>query len=372
METQARYIIVGVFTVLAVAAGFLFVYWLHMTGGGAGQTLYSIRFEAPVIGLRPGVTVLFNGLRVGEVRRVALDPKNPKLLSAVIAVDPATPVREDTRVGIETQGLMGSANVSLSGGVSDASPKPGLGGEPPLLVADASATAGLSQAARETLNKIDAILDDNAASLRNALANLSKFSDALARNSGRMDAILGGLEKMTAGGAPPPPPTSYDLRAPTFPSSPKSFAAEIAVPEATALVVFETQRALVSPTLGERRPVEGGQWSDNLPALVRTKIVQTLENAGFTKVNASREGFSADIQLLLDIRSFEVALDPAPVAHVDLAVKLLGADGKIVARQDFQASSPATGADARAVFTALNQAFGKAASDFAVWMRATI
>jgi phospholipid/cholesterol/gamma-HCH transport system substrate-binding protein len=372
METQARYLIVGLFTVLAAAAGFFFVYWLHTTGGGVGQTLYSIRFDAPVIGLRPGVTVLFNGLRVGEVRRVALDPKNPKLLTAMIAVDPATPVREDTRVGIETQGLMGSANVSLSGGVSDAAPKPGPGGEPPLLVADAGATAGLSQAARETLNKVDAILDDNAASLRNALANLSKFSDALARNSGRLDAILAGLEKMTAGGAPPPPPTSYDISAPAFPPSAKSFATEISVPEATALVVFETQRALISPKLGERRPVEGGQWSDNLPALVRTKIVQTLENAGFTKVNASREGFSADVQVLLDIRSFEVLLDPSPTARVDLSVKLLGADGKILGAKDFQAIRAAAGADAPAVFAALNEAFGKVAYDLALWIETTV
>src|SRR5260370_34306033 len=114
METSARYFVVGLCTVVAVAAGFLFVYWLHSTGGVGKQAFYRVRFEAPVIGLRPGVAVLFNGLRVGEVQRVNLEASNPKLLSAVIAVDPTTPVRADTHVGIDAQGLMGSTVVSDS------------------------------------------------------------------------------------------------------------------------------------------------------------------------------------------------------------------------------------------------------------------
>ena len=33
METQARYVIVGFFTLLIAAAGFVFVYWLHGVRG---------------------------------------------------------------------------------------------------------------------------------------------------------------------------------------------------------------------------------------------------------------------------------------------------------------------------------------------------
>jgi ABC-type uncharacterized transport system auxiliary subunit len=183
---------------------------------------------------------------------------------------------------------------------------------------------------------------------------------------------MAGLEKMTGGGPRPPPPTFYDLNAPEFPRPGNQLTKQIAVAETTAPVVFQTQRALVSPKPGERRPLESGQWSDNLPILVRAKIVQTLENAGFTRVAGAQEGFSPDAQLLVDIRGFEVALDPTPSAHVKVAVKLLGADGKIIGAREFEATGPAANADADGVFAALNEAFGKVARELGLWMEATI
>ena len=202
METQARYTIVGLFTLLIVAAGFVFVYWLHGFADAGALTQYRIRFEAPVIGLRPGVAVLFNGLRVGEVTSVRFDPAAPKILMARIAVDATTPVRQDTQVGIDAQGLLGGATVSLTGGASTAILKPGADGEPPLLVATADETQSLTFAAKTALTQLDGILSDNAQPLRDVIANLSTFSAALAHNSGRVDSILAGLEKMTGGGAP--------------------------------------------------------------------------------------------------------------------------------------------------------------------------
>jgi phospholipid/cholesterol/gamma-HCH transport system substrate-binding protein len=372
METHARYVSVGIFTVIAAAAGFLFVYWLHSTGGAGRQTVYRIRFETPVIGLRTGVSVLFNGLRVGEVQRVQFDPKNAKLLEALIAVDPATPVREDTHVGVDAQGLMGSATVSLTGGTSAAPLKAAAAGEPPLLVADPDATESLTQAARVALKKLDALLGENAQGVRDAIANIDTFSQVLARNSGRVDNILAGLEKMTGTNQPKAPPQTYDLAVPTFPPSEKPITTQIAVREATALVVFDTQRILVSTAPDERQPLEQGQWSDSLPKLVQAKIAETLEAVGFQGIARVTDGFTPEMQVLLDIRSFEVSLSPSPVAHVAIAAKILNADGKIVGARTFEASAPASGADASAAFPALSEAFGKVASDLALWARDTI
>ena len=373
METRARYFVVGLFVIVAFAAGLFFVYWLNTTGGlVAKQTIYRVRFDAPVIGLRPGVSVLFNGVRVGEVKDVRFDPSDPRLLLASLAVDAATPIGDDTRVGVETSGLLGSINVAMTGGASRTPLQMASNGEPPLLLADPAASESFTQAARGTLNRVDAILNDNAAAVHNVIANLSAFSDALARNSGRVDNILAGLEKMTGGGAAPVVPPSYDLSTPKIPPPNKALTAQVAVAEPTALVVFETQRALVSPKDGERRALEGGQWSDSLPILLRAKLVQTLENAGFSRAVIGREGAFADIQLTLDIRAFEIALDPTPTAHIDFMAKLVGADGKVVNAQNFEAWSPAASANAADAFVALNQAFGKAAYDFGVWMQAAI
>ncbi len=372
METNARYVIVGLFAAIVAAAGFIFIYWLHTTGGlTAKQAIYRVRFDAPVVGLRAGVPVLFNGLRVGEVRTAQLDAHNPKLVWALLAVDPATPIRKDTHVGVDSSGLMGSINVSLIGGSSEAALDPAPGAAPPLLVADPNASESLGQSAQRAVNQLNAVLNDNASPLHNAIVSFSSFSEALGRNSGRIDNIMAGLEKMTGGGPKPPPPTFYDLNAPEFPASGEQMTQQIAVAETTAPVVFQTQRALVSPKPGERRPLEEGQWSDNLPILVRAKIVQTLESAGFTRAASAQDGFSPDAQLTVDIRNFEVALDPTPLAHVKFAARLLGADGKIIGDREFEATSPAVNADADGVFASLNEAFGKAAHELGLWMEKT-
>jgi phospholipid/cholesterol/gamma-HCH transport system substrate-binding protein len=370
METRARYLIVGLFVTVAFAAVLFFVYWLDTTGAIAEkQTIYRVRFEAPVIGLRPGVSVLFNGVRVGGVKEVRFDTSDPKALLALVAVDLGTPIGEDTQVGIETSGLLGSINVSMTGGASNRPPAVGSNGEPPLLKTNPTASESFTQAAKGTLNSVNAILNDNAAAVHSTISNLSAFSDALARNSGRVDNILTGLEKMTGGGAPPSPPPSYDLNAPNIPPSSTSLTKQIAVAEPTALVVFDTQRALVSKD-GERRTLDGGQWSDSLPILLKAKLIQTLENAGFSHAVAAHEGIFADIQVTLDIRDFEVTLGASPAAHVDFMAKLVGPDGKIVGAHNFEAWSPATNAEAADAFHALDKAFGKAAYEFGVWMQA--
>jgi phospholipid/cholesterol/gamma-HCH transport system substrate-binding protein len=107
METQARYTIVGLFTLAVVAAGFALDFSLHGFSGGGASAIYRIRFEAPVIGLRPGVAVLFNGLRVGEVTSVGVNAKEPTVLMARIAVDATTPIGRDTEVGFDAGSLLG-------------------------------------------------------------------------------------------------------------------------------------------------------------------------------------------------------------------------------------------------------------------------
>jgi phospholipid/cholesterol/gamma-HCH transport system substrate-binding protein len=376
METQARYTIVGLFTLLIVAAGFVFVYWLHGFADASALTQYRIRFEAPVIGLRPGVAVLFNGLRVGEVTSARFDPAAPKILMARIAVDATTPVRQDTQVGIDSQGLLGGTTVSLTGGASTAILKPGADGEPPLLVATADETQSLTIAAKTALTQLGGILSDNAQPLRDVIANLNTFSAALAHNSGRVDSILAGLEKMTGGGGAKPPPLSYDLSAPEFPApqapESKTLALQIALPEPTALVAFETQKVLVAPSPGELKPLEEGQWADSVPKLVQTKMVESFENAGFAHVGKATDGFTPDVQLLLEIRSFEVSLAAPSAAQIEISAKVLGADGKIAVERSFRATAPAPGVESPAAAAALNDAFQTIARDIVVWAQATM
>jgi hypothetical protein len=72
--------------------------------------------------LLTGAAVLFNGIRVGEVVDLQLNPDNPREVTAAIAVVAGTPVRTDTRAGLEFQGLTGVPVISLLGGDAGAAP----------------------------------------------------------------------------------------------------------------------------------------------------------------------------------------------------------------------------------------------------------
>jgi phospholipid/cholesterol/gamma-HCH transport system substrate-binding protein len=365
METRARYVIIGLFTLGVAVAGFLFVYWLQTAGGLRRQATYQIRFESPVSGLLKGSAVNFNGIRVGEISDLRLNADDPKQVTVTAAIDPATPVRADTQVEIEFQGLTGATVVSLRGGSATAPP---LSGQPPLLVAGEAATQSLTQAAREALRRFDAILAENAEPLKSTLGNLNTFSAALARNSDKLDGIVAGLERFTGGGAKGPVVT-YDVSAPrTFPPLAKVVSAQLVVPEPGAPIALDTQKIVPRSAGAEAASFANAQWSDTVPKLVQAKIIQVLDNSGyFRAVSRPVDGLSADYQLLLDIRAFQIA-GREDAAEAEFAAKVLGNDGRIVAGKIFAAKVPAASAEAPAAIAALDEAFGKVAVELAAWV----
>src|SRR6202140_722220 len=207
METRAPFVIVGAFVLAAIAAVFGFVYWLHNTGGLGPRATYHVQFDGSVPGLLVGAAVLFNGIRVGEGTDLGLAPDSPRRVNATISVASTTPVRSDTKVGLEFQGLTGVPVIALEGGMLLSN-----SGEVSTLIAEPGAGQGMTQAARDALRRVDSVLADNAEPLKNTIANLQIFSEGLARNTGKLDGIVAGLEKMT-GASPPAQKITYDLQA---------------------------------------------------------------------------------------------------------------------------------------------------------------
>lgn len=366
METGARYVVIGLFVLAAIAGGFGFVYWLHNMGGLTELAAYRIRFENTVSGLRVGSAVLFNGMRVGEVTELRFNNENPRQVTATVVVDRNTPIRTDTQAAVEVQGLIGSPSISLKGGLATSPVLTTADGTPPVLIADPAAGQDTMQTAREVLRNIDKILQDNAEPLQSAIGNLNTFSAALARNSDRLDSIAEGLVRMT-GGSTKTPPAVYDLTAPhDFPDIKKMPTGQLAVLEPTTVISLDTQKILVRSAQGES-PTFDAQWSDTLPKLFQTRIIQSFENSGYVRVAAPLDGFSANKRLLIDIRHFSISVSPAPTAEIEFGAKVLDDDGRIIDARLFRATVPVEAMDARIGTAALNQAFGKAVTELVSW-----
>jgi phospholipid/cholesterol/gamma-HCH transport system substrate-binding protein len=201
MERKANFVLIGLFTLAVIAGAFGFVFWIHQSVGKKQSVAYRVIFDGSVSGLRVGSSVLFNGIRVGEVTQLYLTTDKPTLVTAMLSVNKATPIRSDTHVGLEFTGLTGIASVSLKGVSATTTLLEREEGEPPTLKADPGAGQDVMQAAREVLNKAEAVITTNQEALHKAIDNLATFTDTLARNSPGIDEIVANTKHATASAA---------------------------------------------------------------------------------------------------------------------------------------------------------------------------
>ena len=204
--------------------------------------------------------------------------------------------------------------------------------------------------------------------IHSTMANLSTFTDALARNSGKLDGIVAGLERLTGGGAANAAQVVYDLTAPTqFAAIDGAARGQLIVAEPTALIALETRKFLIRPNPSDEPTFAKAEWSDNVPKLLQTKIIQTFENAGLSQtVSRPAEGLVADKQLALDIRKFQISTSPEPMAEIEFAAKIVSDKGASW-RKSVPGECAGQGVNAASAAAALDEAFGKSATELVIW-----
>ncbi|KAA3450016.1 MCE family protein [Mesorhizobium sp. SARCC-RB16n] len=207
METRANYVIVGIFTLVAILAAFGFVYWTAAIGDRGETTLLRVRIPGSASGLGRGSFVLFNGVKVGDVKRVYIDVDNPTVAIADTEVDRMTPITKSTQADIGLAGLTGQANIELKGAdpkevkLLDQAEKEGKVAE---IVANPSAVTNLLQTAQNIFTRADKVLTelegftkDVRGPLTQTVHNVQTFSDALARNSDGIDKFLSAVSALS-------------------------------------------------------------------------------------------------------------------------------------------------------------------------------
>jgi phospholipid/cholesterol/gamma-HCH transport system substrate-binding protein len=156
-----------------------------------------------VAGLNQDAPVKYNGVDVGKVREIRLDPANPQRVRLLLAIERGTPVRQDTVAMLRIQGLTGIAYMELSGGSQGAPRLVANGGDDyPVIQTRPSLSARLETVLttamaklESTSNHVDALLsDDNLAAFKSTLADLATVARTVAA---RKDAIDKGMTDAT-------------------------------------------------------------------------------------------------------------------------------------------------------------------------------
>lgn len=169
METRANYLIVGFFVIAVIILGIFVVLFGFKSDSQDKKAFYDIFFQGEVSGLSVAGDVKFNGIRVGKVQDLKIDPFDPDRVQVRVEIDEDTPVREDSVASLAPQGITGVSYVSITGG-SRSSPRLKAKDDQEVPVIQ-SRRGGLSEAAlllpdmiqqaSETIKQIRTIIDEN-------------------------------------------------------------------------------------------------------------------------------------------------------------------------------------------------------------------
>ncbi len=198
METKAKNLLVGLFVLATLLIGTLFAVWVTRLGEQGNRKTFFVVFQGSVQGLGQGSLVVYNGLRVGEVTEIGINPGNRSEIRARMSVNVLTPVKRDSRVRLSFAGLTGGATLEISGGSQPGEDLvPGSDGVSPALFAERSFVQNLLDGGTDTLARVNSVVTRleelvvaNQANVQTTLDNVKSFTDALASNAPAINTFL--------------------------------------------------------------------------------------------------------------------------------------------------------------------------------------
>ena len=274
METRANYAAVGAFVFAMVLLALGAVVWLAGGQINAPKAHYRIYFSGLVSGLREGAAVEYNGVPVGKVEDIRIDPDNVALVQTTIAIDPQLTIKKDAVATLQSNLLSGVSFVQITGGTQDAPRLKTEGNERyPVIRSVPSTLASVAASGPELLDKLNAtvdrfntILDEkNRQALSESLENLRVFTAGLAARNDDIAELTANANSATAAASK------------LFVSIERSYAGPDGIGSRLTSAISDFDK--VAKNLGDTNKQLQGALQDVRPGL-RNFSQQTLTNVG--------------------------------------------------------------------------------------------
>ncbi|MEA5446218.1 MlaD family protein [Gammaproteobacteria bacterium AB-CW1] len=209
METNSNYTLTGLFVLVFLVAAIVLSLWIAGDLRRGETTFYTVYMAEPVSGLAENSRVLMQGVPVGRVHSLSLDPSDPRRVKVTLDLAADTPVRADTTAVLRSQGATGLLRLELEGGSPDAGPPPQPEGEPyPVIQSRLSFWARLDDSVDDGMEAVETVArqlnrlltDENTDALAASIQNLESLTAALARNAEQMDELMASTAGMARQG----------------------------------------------------------------------------------------------------------------------------------------------------------------------------
>src|SRR5215472_5811067 len=205
METRAHYVAVGAFVLAVIVLGFVAVLSLGKVEFAQDLKRYYIFFKGSVVGLSKGSVVQYNGITVGRVVDVRVDPDDLEKIHVTVEIDQnLVPIKTDARAFVDTNLLSGIATIQIRGGTRDAKElEPEPGHRYPVIAAGSSVFQRVSEAGPQLLDRLtvaadnlnDLLSDENRKAVSDTLRNLRTITEAFVAPSREVSELVGNANR---------------------------------------------------------------------------------------------------------------------------------------------------------------------------------
>lgn len=206
MDTNVNYTLVGAFVITIVAAIVLTIIWLSSGLSIVPYQTYVMYSQESVSGLNRDAAVEYNGVNVGNVKSVELNPDDAHLVTVLMSIKASTPITQGTVASLNSRGITGVAFVALKDNGSDPRPLKALKGqEYPVIKTAPSLFMRVDLALSKFTKNFDIIAEsfhqlldkENLKSIKQTLEHLDRVTETLANNSGKINMIFSNTQHVT-------------------------------------------------------------------------------------------------------------------------------------------------------------------------------
>ena len=195
MEREARYAVVGLFALAAIALAVGFVWWYSGASDRREFAKYEIHFFGSVSGLAQGSPVRYLGVDVGRVEQLQVNPDNPRRVKIVAEIDSTAPISGATEARLGLLGLTGLLYIDLREDPRRLASTPLMQGDryPVIRARKGDIEAFLERLpdaitrAAKVMERVEKLLDEgNVQAVKQTLANVQEAASelpALSRNA---------------------------------------------------------------------------------------------------------------------------------------------------------------------------------------------
>lgn len=180
MITRTEKVRLGIF--LVIATSIAVVTFIVLAGIKLMETVdtYIVPFTESVSGLEIGAQVKYNGVRVGQVSKINIDPNHLHRVNAILELHKGTPVKTDTKAVLVGMGITGLKFVELTGGTDKAALLP---------------PGGSIQSGHSFMGKLEGKAEDIAVKMEMALGKVNTILNE--KNLAYIDDIIANVQDIT-------------------------------------------------------------------------------------------------------------------------------------------------------------------------------